>query len=431
MAQALDLGPHLARVEARGLQLALDVAARARRPGARRPARRSTGWPRPRAGAPRRGSGCRRRGMTCAVVAVLHREVGAEQVVVHDHDVGLERALAHARHPAGVEVGAGLADAVLARGRDLAPEVDGVGQVGDLARGRRSRSRAPRPRPRGRAGSRPAGGSCPAWPKERSAAGKGSSPGPSSPRRSGRGRAPGPGAGCPWRRAAPGGSWCRWRSRPGGPARPRAGGTRGSCRCRCRPRRAAGRRRVERLAPRPRTAAAATAAPRSPGATRARRRAARARRSSRPASRGRERRALGRRRRGARRRGGSVAQLARRADLGERRSRCRPLQGPRDEPADLFHLLRAHAARGEGRRADADAEATIGGFVSKGIVFLLTVMPAWSSAFSADLAGEARERTRRPASGGCRCRRRRGGSPRRAARRRAPWRWRRPAAGRP
>ncbi len=63
---------------------------------------------------------------------VLHREVGAEQVVVHDHEVGLERALAHAGHPAGVEVGAGLADAVLARGRDLAPEVHGVGQVRDL-----------------------------------------------------------------------------------------------------------------------------------------------------------------------------------------------------------------------------------------------------------------------------------------------------------
>ena len=53
--------------------------------------------------------------------------------MVDDHDVGLERALAHARDPAGIEVGTGLADAVLAGGRDLAPEVGGVGQVLDLA----------------------------------------------------------------------------------------------------------------------------------------------------------------------------------------------------------------------------------------------------------------------------------------------------------
>ena len=72
------------------------------------------------AGSPRRS--CR----------LLHREVGAQQVVVHDHDVGFQRALAHARHPAGVELRAGLADAVLAGGRDLAPEVDAVRQVLDL-----------------------------------------------------------------------------------------------------------------------------------------------------------------------------------------------------------------------------------------------------------------------------------------------------------
>ena len=72
-------------------------------------------------------------GMTCAVTRLLHREVGAEEVVVDDDEVGLERALAHPRDPARIEVGARLADAVLAAGRDLAPEVDAVGQVCDLA----------------------------------------------------------------------------------------------------------------------------------------------------------------------------------------------------------------------------------------------------------------------------------------------------------
>ena len=78
-----------------------------------------------------------------AVAAVLDREVGAEQVVVDHDEVRLQRALPHARHPAGIEVGAGLADAVLAGRGDLAPEVGTVGQVFDLAAVARLRPRSP------------------------------------------------------------------------------------------------------------------------------------------------------------------------------------------------------------------------------------------------------------------------------------------------
>ena len=67
-----------------------------------------------------------------AVAALLDREVGAQQVVVHHHDVGLQGPLAHLRHEARVEEGARLADAVLAGGGDLPPEIHGVGQVRDL-----------------------------------------------------------------------------------------------------------------------------------------------------------------------------------------------------------------------------------------------------------------------------------------------------------
>ena len=63
-------------------------------------------------------------------------------------------------------------------GGDLAPEVDAVGQVLDLARGRRCRCAAPSPRRRGRAGSRRGGGSCPPGRTSGSAAGRGSSPRP-------------------------------------------------------------------------------------------------------------------------------------------------------------------------------------------------------------------------------------------------------------
>ena len=101
-----------------------------------------------------------------AVAAVLHREVGAEQVVVHDHDVGLERPLAHAGHEAGVEERARLADAVLARGRDLAPEVHDVRHVRDLGAVAGLRSPGPRPRPRGRRGTSSSRRKLPAFAKD-------------------------------------------------------------------------------------------------------------------------------------------------------------------------------------------------------------------------------------------------------------------------
>jgi hypothetical protein len=132
MAKRVDLGPHLARVESRGLQLALHVAAD------------FVDFVRGHLDPEVLGGHVLDEvgfvqdqgvigGNDLAVVAVLHREVGAEKVVVDHHDVRLQGALAHARHPAGIEVGAGLADAVLARRGDLAPEVHGVRQVGDLA----------------------------------------------------------------------------------------------------------------------------------------------------------------------------------------------------------------------------------------------------------------------------------------------------------
>ena len=68
-----------------------------------------------------------------------------------------------------------------------------------------------------------------------------------------------------------------------------------------------------------------------------------------------------------------------------------------------------------------------GGLVSYGIAFLLTVMPALPSASSRPRSRECPSRRHPPASGGCRFRRRRGGSLPPAARRPAPWRWRRSA----
>jgi hypothetical protein len=67
-----------------------------------------------------------------AVVVLAHREVGHEQVMVHHHDFRLGPALAHLGDVAALVLGALLADAVLAGGRDLTPEVHGVGQAIDL-----------------------------------------------------------------------------------------------------------------------------------------------------------------------------------------------------------------------------------------------------------------------------------------------------------
>ena len=63
-----------------------------------------------------------------------------------------------------------------------------------------------------------------------------------------------------------------------------------------------------------------------------------------------------------------------------------------------------HAAGGERRRAERMPEGSTGLRGSKGIMFLLTVMPQRPSAVSA-CSRSGRARSRRPASGGCRCRR--------------------------
>ena len=130
-AQALGLGAQLARVEARGLELALHVAHQLLdlvRGDLHAEVLRRHVLDQVRLVEDERVVGRDHR----AVAAVLHREIGAQQMVVHHHDVGFECRLAHARDEAGVEQRARLADAVLARGRDLAPEVDAVRHVGDL-----------------------------------------------------------------------------------------------------------------------------------------------------------------------------------------------------------------------------------------------------------------------------------------------------------
>jgi hypothetical protein len=58
---------------------------------------------------------------------------------------------------------------------------------------------------------------------------------------------------------------------------------------------------------------------------------------------------------------------------------------PRDQLTDDVHFGLAHAASGDGRVPTRIPLATIGGFWSKGIAFLFTVMPALPSAASATL----------------------------------------------
>ena len=142
MTHGVELGVHVAGVEARGLELALDVAAQVL-DAVRRDLDPEV----------LRGHVLEQVGLVedqgvvvgddRAVASVLHREVRAEQVMVDDDEVGFQGALAHARDPAGVEVGAGLPDAVLAGRGDLAPEVGAVGQVLDLAAVARLRPRGP------------------------------------------------------------------------------------------------------------------------------------------------------------------------------------------------------------------------------------------------------------------------------------------------
>ena len=68
----------------------------------------------------------------CAGGLLLDAEVGEEEVVVDDDDVGFERFAAHAGDVAGLPVGAGLAEADLGAGVDLVPEGRVLGERVDL-----------------------------------------------------------------------------------------------------------------------------------------------------------------------------------------------------------------------------------------------------------------------------------------------------------
>ena len=98
-----------------------------------------------------------------------------------------------------------------------------------------------------------------------------------------------------------------------------------------------------------------------------------------------------------------------------------PAQRPGDESADLLHLRSAHAAGGHGRRAEADAA---GDHRRAGVERDRVLVDGDAGPVERGLgllAGDALARRRRPASGGCRCRRetRRQPAPRRASRARA------------
>ena len=62
----------------------------------------------------------------------LDAEVGEEEVVIDDDELGLERLAAHAGDEAALPVGAGLAEAGFAAGVQLGPERGGLGQCVDL-----------------------------------------------------------------------------------------------------------------------------------------------------------------------------------------------------------------------------------------------------------------------------------------------------------
>ena len=63
---------------------------------------------------------------------LLDAEVGEEEMVVDDDDVGLERLAAHGGDEAALPVGAGLAEAGFAAGVELVPERGGLGEGVDL-----------------------------------------------------------------------------------------------------------------------------------------------------------------------------------------------------------------------------------------------------------------------------------------------------------
>ena len=63
---------------------------------------------------------------------LLDAEVGEEEVVVDDDDVGLERFAAHGGDEAALPVGAGLAEAGFGAGVEFLPERGGFGEGVDL-----------------------------------------------------------------------------------------------------------------------------------------------------------------------------------------------------------------------------------------------------------------------------------------------------------
>src|SRR3978361_1788491 len=71
-------------------------------------------------------------GVWSSACLLLDGEVGEEEVVIDDDEVGLERLAAHGGDEAGLEVGAGLAEAGLGAGVELGPEEGGLGEGVDL-----------------------------------------------------------------------------------------------------------------------------------------------------------------------------------------------------------------------------------------------------------------------------------------------------------
>ena len=72
-----------------------------------------------------------------AEAVFLQREVGEQQVVVDDDDVGFERLAPRFDHVAAADLGAAIAEAVVARRGDLRPErvrIAEIGHFGEIAR---------------------------------------------------------------------------------------------------------------------------------------------------------------------------------------------------------------------------------------------------------------------------------------------------------
>ena len=67
-----------------------------------------------------------------AEAVFLEREIGEQQVVIDDDDVGLDRLAARVDHVAAADVGAAVAEAVLARRGDLRPQRMRVAEIRHL-----------------------------------------------------------------------------------------------------------------------------------------------------------------------------------------------------------------------------------------------------------------------------------------------------------